>query len=191
MILVIDNYDSFTWNLIDYLERTGEKVQMVRNDTLPGNSFDKSIIGVILSPGPGRPSEAGNLQKFIAYYEQKLPILGICLGHQAIVEYYGGITIKAPEPRHGKLSSVLINNQDPLYYNLPECINVVRYHSLISDKIPSCLSITAKTDAIPMGVSHKNLPIAGIQFHPEAYLTEFGDQIIKNWVSICRKLVVE
>lgn len=191
MILVIDNYDSFTWNLIDYLERTGEKVKMVRNDTFPAESYNECIIGIVLSPGPGKPSEAGNLQEFIAYYEKKRPLLGICLGHQAIVEYYGGKTIKAPEPKHGKLSKVKLNNDDSLYYKLPESINVVRYHSLISDNIPECLTITAKTDTIPMGVSHKLLPIAGIQFHPEAYLTEFGEQIIQNWVSMCRKLVVE
>jgi anthranilate synthase component 2 len=178
VILVIDNYDSFSWNLVDYLERTGVKVKIVRNDTLPIDSFTNNLIGVVLSPGPGKPSKAGNLQDFIAFYEKKLPILGICLGHQAIVEYFGGNTIKAPRPMHGKISKVWVNNQDPIYFNLPENINVVRYHSLVCHNMP-------------MGVSHNLLPISGIQFHPEAHLTEFGEQIIKNWVEICHKLEVE
>lgn len=191
MILIVDNFDSFTWNLVDYVRTTGIHVELVRNDVPPESTFKKEIIGLILSPGPGKPENSGFLNQYISFYENKCPILGICLGHQAIAAYYGAKIIKALEPRHGKISRISIDTQDPLFDTLPEQINVVRYHSLITAEIPESLHAIAHAQDANMGFSHNQLPIKGIQFHPEAYLTDYGHKMISNWVDFCRKIVVE
>lgn len=186
MILVVDNFDSFTWNLVDYLLRTGEKVELVRNDVHPDDyNFQSSIKGILLSPGPGRPETAGHLLQIIDIFHQKVPLLGICLGHQAIGMYCGAKLIKAPLPMHGKISNLTFNNSDPLFRGITKPFNVVRYHSLILSDIPESIHVTAQTDGLTMALSHKKFPMFGIQFHPEAHLTEFGPEIIKNWVNYC------
>lgn len=191
MILVVDNYDSFTWNLVDYIARTGEKVTLVRNDIDPETWDFKSIKGIVLSPGPGRPSEAGFLLQIIEKFENKLPILGICLGHQAIGEHFGATLINAPFPMHGKLSKIQCNTENPLFNGFLPYLNVVRYHSLVLSDIKLPLKIIANTDNIAMSICHSEKPIYGIQFHPEAYLTEKGFEIIENWVKICNHFQVE
>lgn len=191
MILIVDNFDSFTWNLVDYVKMTGIEVELVRNDIPPESAFKKGIIGLILSPGPGKPENSGYLNQYISFYEKKCSILGICLGHQAIAAYYGAKIIKGQEPMHGKISAISIDNMDPMFLTLPEQINVVRYHSLITSKVPENMHAIAHARDAIMGISHNHLPVKGIQFHPEAYLTDFGHKMISNWVDFCRKIVVE
>ena len=183
MILIVDNFDSFTWNLTDYIEQTGEKTLLVRNTVRPEDSFSDKIKGVVLSPGPGKPEDAGFLLNYVRYYEKRKPVLGICLGHQAIAQFYGSAIGKAPQPSHGKVSEVSLDTSHYLFLNLPKKINVVRYHSLIVEKLPENLQITCQINNLIMGLSHPKYPVCGIQFHPEAYLTDYGRKIIQNWIS--------
>ena len=179
---MLDNYDSFTYNLYDYFSRLGVEVVVVRNDSDNKLVFCNEYKGVILSPGPGEPRKANKLMKAIAYYHQKVPILGICLGHQALGEFFGA-NLKKNRPMHGKISKIKCNTTDILYQNLPQEMNVVRYHSLVLSKIPDKLNITSYTpENEPMSFTHKILPISGIQYHPEAHLTENGMKILENWL---------
>jgi anthranilate synthase component II len=188
LILLVDNYDSFTYNLLDYVLSLGAECKVLRND-LPFETFlAYDWDGIILSPGPGKPSEANSLMQILDYFHDKKPILGICLGHQAIGEYFGAELEKAPKPMHGKISEVILSNE-PVFEEIPEKINVTRYHSLIVSRLKDNMKCIAKTteDNLVMGIKHEKLPVLGIQFHPEAHLTEFGKQMISNWLKMCQR----
>lgn len=183
-LLLIDNFDSFTYNLVDYLSQLGANCHVVRNDVsldaITGQPYD----GVVLSPGPETPEKAGNLMEILAYYHQKLPILGVCLGHQAIGEFFGAKLGKAIRPMHGKLSTISVH-PDPLWNDLPSHFQVVRYHSLILTEIAFPLKILATTaENEVMAIRHVSYPIWGVQFHPEAILTAHGLAILRNWLNV-------
>ena len=187
MILIIDNYDSFTYNLYQYVGEVYENVKVLRNDEFTIEELKKlPLKGIIISPGPGRPENAGLSTKVIKAFEGIIPILGICLGHQAIGYVYGGKVISAPEIKHGK-TSIIKHNCEDLFKNIKDNLQVMRYHSLIveNNSLPEVLSITAKTeDGIIMGIKHKEFPIYGLQFHPESIFTEEGKMMIKNFVEV-------
>ncbi len=186
MILLVDNFDSFTYNLVDYFEQIGEQCHIVRNDISPESLKALDFTSVVLSPGPGNPNQAGFLMEYIQYFEFKLPILGICLGHQALAQHYGATIEKAIKPMHGKLSSVYKTQVHPLFLNIPERWDVVRYHSLVVNnyKDTPIIPLAITTEQELMIFAHKQLPICGIQYHPEAVLTEFGIEILGNWSKI-------
>ena len=191
MILLLDNFDSFTYNLWDYVQRLGVECKVFRNDTFLKTLQQHRFTGIILSPGFGKPQQAGNMMEVIEYYHQKLPILGVCLGHQALGMYFGNKLIYAEKPMHGKVSKVdcrVENKTDLIFQNMPSKIEVVRYHSLLIElEKNNPLLPTAYTEKGElMAFSHKTLPIKGIQFHPEAALTEYGLQMLENWLSLTR-----
>jgi len=185
MILVIDNYDSFTYNLVNLVSIQGIEVKTVRNDEITLQQIrELSPKGVLLSPGPGRPENAGVTEDVLRQFGSSIPILGVCLGHQAIGQVFGGDVIHAPTLMHGKISSVQ-HDGDPLFKNVPTPFTATRYHSLALDSntLPSDLQVTCKTkEGVIMGVRHKEYPIQGVQFHPESILTPDGETMIKNWV---------
>ncbi|MBU1913341.1 MAG: aminodeoxychorismate/anthranilate synthase component II, partial [Candidatus Omnitrophica bacterium] len=174
MILMIDNYDSFTYNLVQYLSELGEKLVVYRNDKISIEEIKKmKPEHIVISPGPGRPSEAGISEEVIKEFGQNIPLLGVCLGHQAIGEVFGGKVIRADKLMHGKTSQIYHNNS-PIFKGLSNPFEATRYHSLIVEKksLPSVFQITAWTkDNEIMGIAHKNFPIWGVQFHPESILT--------------------
>lgn len=184
-ILVIDNYDSFVYNLVQILkEYTSCKFDIVRNDMIPFDrlsNYDK----ILLSPGPGIPEEAGQLMELIDRCHNSHSILGVCLGHQALGQYFGAKLIQVPHPWHGHKSEIKITDiEDKLYKDLPRSIAVGRYHSwlLSNDKFPQCIKITSTDeDGNIMSFSHKMLPVYGVQYHPESIITEYGKNIIRNW----------
>lgn len=181
MILILDNFDSFTYNLLDYFEQIKTECRVYRNDTDPADIFRQNFKGIVLSPGPGIPHSSGCLMEVLHHYEKTHPILGICLGHQAIGQYYGAALVKADKPMHGKISTIT-HGQDVPFEGLAEKLQVVRYHSLVLKNIPQALEVTARTEQNEvMAIRHKQLPIHGIQFHPEAILTEKGLQMLHNW----------
>lgn len=184
-IVLIDNFDSFTYNLVDYFYRCGAAVEVVRNNRRVGDILQLEPEALVLSPGPESPSKAGNLMPILEHFADKLPILGICLGHQAIGELFGAKIVKAKAPMHGKIS--IINQIAPhpeVYEGLPEQMEVVRYHSLVIDNPPPFLYPTAITKEHEiMSVRHESLPIHGLQFHPEAILTRFGLDMLQNWLN--------
>jgi anthranilate synthase/aminodeoxychorismate synthase-like glutamine amidotransferase len=182
LLLLLDNFDSFTYNLRDYFLQLGIPCTVCRNDTSVKN-IDISIYkGIILSPGPGNPKDAGNLMEVIDLCYNKIPMLGICLGHQAIAEYFGGRIKKGVRPMHGMLSEITCVN-DGIFLNIPSKFIVVRYHSLIIDQLPDSLKCLAESsEAEIMAFKHRSLPIYGLQFHPEAALTQHGIEILKNWL---------
>ncbi len=182
MILLLDNYDSFTYNLVDYFQQLGIVCKVYRNDT----DFDEIIAhdyaGVVLSPGPEIPKRSGQLMKVLEFYQKKIPVLGICLGHQAIGEFYGETLFKAQKPMHGKICSIT-KKEDPLFDSLPRQFKVVRYNSLIISDISPHLNVIARSESEEvMAIRHKELPVWGLQFHPEAAMTEHGLKILKNWL---------
>ena len=187
MYLLIDNYDSFTYNISQYLGELGVKVQVLRNDQIKVNNIFKNFSpkGIIISPGPSTPQNAGICIELIKKsFKRKVPLLGICLGHQAIGVAFGGNVILAHEIFHGKTSKI-IHNKKNLFFNIPNPFLATRYHSLTIEKktLPKELEITAKTeDGIIMGISHKSAPIFGVQFHPESISTENGYSIFKNFL---------
>ena len=185
MILVIDNYDSFTYNLVQYLGELGADIEVVRNDVLTLAEIEaKNPTHIVISPGPGRPKDAGISEAVIAHFGPKTPILGVCLGHQAIGEVFGGKIIHAPTLMHGKTSMVKFGDSK-LFKGLPNPFRATRYHSLIIEKesLPKDLILTAWTeDGVIMGVRHPIYPIEGIQFHPESILTDHGKEILKNFL---------
>jgi len=184
LILVLDNFDSFTYNLVDYFNQLDVKVEVLRNNVSIKKLLSDKYSSIVLSPGPGIPTKAGNLMRVIKYYYQKIPILGICLGHQAIGEFFGGEIIKAQQPMHGKLSRVH-HDLDPIFCNIPNEFSVVRYHSLVCHNISKDLKVIAKTQPGEiMALKHNVLPIYGLQFHPEAVLTQYGLEILRNWKNI-------
>jgi len=184
-ILVIDNYDSFTWNLVHYLEEIGARTQVIRNDQVSvAEALARGDDGIVLSPGPCSPSEAGICVDLIRKAPEALPILGVCLGHQSIGQACGGAVITAREIRHGKVSEIH-HGGGPLFDGLPERYNVVRYHSLAirDDDLPEDLVADAWTeDGEIMAVRHVTRPVFGVQFHPESILTEHGHALLKNWM---------
>jgi anthranilate synthase/aminodeoxychorismate synthase-like glutamine amidotransferase len=187
MILMIDNYDSFTYNLVEYLKMLKREVKVVRNDKIDIEDIrelDPSII--VISPGPCTPSDAGISKKIINELKGEIPILGICLGHQAIGEVFGAKVVKAIEPVHGKVSSIRHNNIG-IFKDLKNPLKVTRYHSLVikRDTLPETLEVTAETQLGEiMGIQHKDYPIIGVQFHPEAILTEQGLELLRNFLKI-------
>ena len=186
-ILVVDNYDSFVFNLVQYLGQLGAETTVVRNDEITAEAAS-GYDGVLISPGPGTPEAAGVSIAMIKYCaEEKIPLFGVCLGHQAIGVAFGATVSRAPELLHGKTSEV-IHNGVGVYANLPSPFTATRYHSLAieRDTVPSELQITGETEAgIVMSVRHKTLPIEGVQFHPESVLTEHGHAMLANWLTEC------
>lgn len=183
MLLLIDNFDSFSHILADLIRQTGEELTIIRNDASLEEIDQIEFKGLILSPGPGIPSKAGNLIPIFEKYHTKVPVLGVCLGHQAIGEFFGAALVKNEVPTHGKVR--LVRKSSPHFYtaNLPDQFQVTRYHSLQLKNLPDCLESILETESGEiMGIAHKNLPILGIQYHPEAYLTEYGLELIKRWL---------
>ena len=186
-ILVIDNYDSFTWNLVHYLEEIGARTRVIRNDELStAKALELKPDGIVLSPGPCTPNEAGICVEIVQKAATDLPILGVCLGHQSIGAAEGGAIITAQEIRHGKISQIRHEN-GPLFQGLPERYDVVRYHSLAiqPQDLPDTLIADAFTlDGEIMAVRHKTRPVFGVQFHPESILTEHGHALLRNFLSV-------
>lgn len=185
-ILVVDNYDSFVFNLVQYLQQLGADTTVVRNDQVPLDELS-SYDGILLSPGPGTPSEAGDCIEVINRVGGTVPIFGVCLGHQAIAEAFGATVSRAPELLHGKTSLVTHQGAGVLK-DLPSPFTATRYHSLAVEPqtISDDLEVTAATESgIVMGLRHKSLPIEGVQFHPESVLTEHGHLMLGNWLAIC------
>lgn len=190
MLLMIDNYDSFTYNVVQYLAELGADVQVYRNDEITIEQIEVlKPERLVISPGPCTPNEAGISMDAIRHFAGKLPILGICLGHQAIGQVYGGDIIRAGKVMHGKVSAVY-HNDVGVFRGLNNPLQATRYHSLVIDKntLPDCLEVTAWTrnedgsiEEI-MGVRHKNLPIEGVQFHPESIMTEQGHELLRNFL---------
>jgi len=171
--------------LADYLRQAGADLKIVRNDVPLSDLMGEDYEGIILSPGPEVPFRAGNLMAILSYYHDKLPILGICLGHQAIGEFFGAELVKGMKPVHGKVHRVRKVGNHPVLEGLPAGFNVTRYHSLELKKLPDVLEVILETDQNEiMGIAHKHLPIIGIQFHPEAHLTEYGLELITSWVNL-------
>lgn len=184
MILIIDNFDSFTYNLVDYFQQLGQTVEVKRNNLPIEDLISAVYSGIVLSPGPGIPKDAGQLMKVIEHYHRRIPMLGICLGHQAIGEFFGGKLMKAYKPMHGKLSDVSCAN-NPIFVNIPSSIQVVRYHSLVCKHLPEVIEVIATTkEGEVMAMKHNDLPVYGLQFHPEAVLTEYGLEILRNWINL-------
>ena len=191
MILLIDNFDSFAHILADYFRRTGEQVTVLRNNVALEEIKALDFSALVLSPGPQTPEKAGNLLEILSYFFDKVPVLGICLGHQAIGTFFGADLIRSPRPMHGKISSVFRKKSHGLLKGLPENFKVTRYHSLELQNLPDCLEVLLEGEQHEiMTFSHKDLPIIGIQFHPEAHLTAHGEQLIKNWVSLIYKVKI-
>lgn len=183
-ILLIDNFDSFTFNLVDYLKRYKCQVDIFRNNMAIKKVEEINPDLIVISPGPGNPKQAGNLLSIIKKYKNKYPIFGVCLGHQAIIEAFGGTLRVLGEPYHGK-QSLVTHDEKTIYKGLPNPIEAGRYHSLVGYDIPDCLEVSATTGQVVMGVRHKSLPIEGVQFHPESILTykdNNGLKIIKNLI---------
>ncbi len=185
MILLLDNYDSFTYNVVQYLGELGAELKVVRNDAATAASLlDEHPTGIVLSPGPGRPENAGIMPVLIEKAAGRIPILGICLGHQAIGQVFGARITYAPTLMHGKTSEVL-HDESFLYRDVPSPFTATRYHSLVIDPatLPAELAVTARTaDGVIMGVQHRALPIVGVQFHPESILTTHGKTILRNFL---------
>ncbi len=186
-LLMIDNYDSFTYNLVQYFGELGEHVVVHRNDQVTLQDIvDMAPDRICISPGPCSPAEAGISIEAIRHFSGKIPILGVCLGHQAIGAAFGGNIIRAQRIMHGKVSPITHTNTD-VFAGLPSPYKVTRYHSLAIDRstLPDCLTITAETeDGEIMGVRHKTMPIYGVQFHPESILSEHGHALLKNFLNI-------
>lgn len=189
MLLMIDNYDSFVYNLVRYFEEIGEEVEVVRNDKVNLDSIDiNKYSGIIISPGPKNPKESGLCLDIIDKFKEDIPMLGICLGHQCIGHYFGSKIVKGEKPMHGKISEITHDNKG-IFQGVKNPLKVTRYHSLVvnNEELPKELEITAQTsDEVIMGIRHNNLPVYGVQFHPEAELTEEGHKILKNFVLECR-----
>ena len=194
MLLMIDNYDSFVYNLVRYFEELGEEIKVFRNDKIEIEDIkNMKIDGIVISPGPKSPKEAGLSLEIIDNFKGKLPILGICLGHQCIGEYFNANIKKGKEPVHGKMFYIN-HNEDDLFINVKNPLRVTRYHSLIVDKadLPECLEITSETeDEVIMGIKHKDYDIYGVQFHPEAEMTEEGHKILQNFINITKKYLYQ
>ena len=186
MILVIDNYDSFTYNLVQYLGELGADVVVKRNDAVSVDEVrEMAPTGILISPGPGRPEDAGVSLQLIAELGSEIPILGVCLGHQSIAQHFGAAIVRADRLMHGRTSPIMHEGAG-VFANLPSPLTATRYHSLIVDRdtVPSELQVTASTaEGDIMGLRHATLPIEGVQFHPESFLTEHGHALIGIWLA--------
>ena len=186
MILVIDNYDSFTYNLVQYLSELGAEVVVRRNDAITVDEIrELRPDGVLISPGPGRPEEAGVSLELVAELGSETPIFGVCLGHQSIAQQFGASVVRADRLMHGRTSEILHQGRG-VFENLASPLTATRYHSLIvkRETIPDDIEVTAWTaEGEVMGIRHSELPIEGVQFHPESFLTEHGHQLIQNWLA--------
>ncbi len=191
MLLMIDNYDSFTYNLVQYLGELGEEIEVFRNDKISIGEIEKLNPEVlVISPGPGTPQDAGISLEVIQHFTGKIPILGVCLGHQCIGETFGGRIVSAPTLMHGK-TSLIHHTGEGLYKDIPNPFEATRYHSLIIDRdsLPECLEINAWTaEQEIMGVRHKEEPLFGVQFHPESILTKEGKVLLNNFLYYARSL---
>lgn len=187
---MIDNYDSFVYNLVRYFEELNEKVILYRNDEITIDMVKTlNPIGIIISPGPKSPKESGNTLEIVDTFKDNIPMLGICLGHQSIAYAFGGEIVHGNRPMHGKISKVYHNEQG-IFEGLPQGFLVTRYHSLVVDRktLPECLAITCKSDdGEIMGIRHKNYMVEGVQFHPEAELTQYGHAIIERFIKRCKE----
>ena len=187
MLLLIDNYDSFTYNLAHFLGELGAQVTVKRNDAITVDELlDEAPGAVVMSPGPCDPDRAGICLELVARAAGRIPLLGVCLGHQAIGQAFGGKVVRAPYVMHGKLSPVR-HNGEGVFRGLPNPFQATRYHSLTieRDSIPDCLEITAETDdGVILGLSHRELPVHGVQFHPESIASEQGHALLKNFLEI-------
>jgi anthranilate synthase/aminodeoxychorismate synthase-like glutamine amidotransferase len=188
MLLLIDNYDSFAYNLFQYLSELGEEVWVVRNDQISLDEIEaRSPRRIVISPGPGTPERAGISNDVIRQFGNRLPILGVCLGHQCIGYSYGARVDRAPEIKHGK-SSLIYHDGKGLLTGLPSPFPAIRYHSLavMRDALPECLEVSAWTaNGIIMGLRHRQFPVEGVQFHPESIMTEVGKDLLKNFLQWC------
>ncbi len=186
MILLIDNYDSFTWNLYHFLGDLGAETEVIRNDAI---TADEAIAmapeAIVLSPGPCTPNEAGICLDLVAKAAGKVPLMGVCLGHQAIGQAFGGTVVRAQQLMHGKLSDVTTTGKG-LFEGLPETFRATRYHSLVVERgsLPDCLEVTASTGDIVMGLQHRELNVHGVQFHPESIASEHGHAILRNFLKL-------
>ena len=195
MLLLLDNFDSFTYTLADYLYQAGAEVVVRRNDVPLAELRRLDVQGIVLSPGPGAPATAGNLMAVIEEYHQRLPMLGVCLGQQALGEFFGARLRRAARPMHGKVSEIELLGDDPWLTGLPRRQPVTRYHSLAletnalpADLVP--LACTADADRELMALRHATLPLYGVQFHPEALLTTHGLAWLRNWLRCCNIALV-
>src|SRR5438552_2624877 len=188
MLLVIDNYDSFTYNLVQYLGELGAEMVVVRNDEVDVDRIDSELRPerILISPGPGTPDSAGVSLAAVERFAGKVPILGVCLGHQAIGQHFGGKVVRGPEPVHGKPVEVSHDGKT-IFEGVPGAFSAGRYHSLIveRDTLPDCLEISAESpDGLVMGLRHHNLKVEGVQFHPESILTEHGRKLLQNFLEL-------
>lgn len=190
MFLMIDNYDSFVYNLVRYMEELGAKMLVRCHDEITLEEIETlAPEGILLSPGPKRPEDAGIMLEVIAHFQGKIPMLGVCLGFQAIGQAFGGKTVRGERPMHGKLSLIHHDGQG-IFAGVKNPLRVTRYHSLILDRnqLPSCFVISSETeDGVIMGIRHRHYKIEGVQFHPEAELSEAGHQLLENFIALCRK----
>jgi anthranilate synthase/aminodeoxychorismate synthase-like glutamine amidotransferase len=186
-MIIIDNYDSFTYNIVEYFRILGLEPKVFKNDEITLEKIEKINFNyLIISPGAGNPDNSGISMKLIDKYKSSRKILGVCLGHQCICKYFGGKIINAIEPMHGKISSINIKQDEKIFFGVKNPLNVVRYHSLIVDNnLPDCLEVIAQTDKNEiMAIKHKVYDIYGLQFHPEAILTECGLKILENFIRL-------
>lgn len=186
MIVLIDNYDSFTYNLVQYFGELGQDIRVFRNDAITLAEIEAlRPEHLVISPGPCTPNEAGISLEAIAYFAGKVPILGVCLGHQAIGQVFGGEVVRAKELMHGKVSSLMHDGRG-MFEQIPQATSVTRYHSLVVERetFPEVLEVTAEAGGEIMALRHRTLPIYGVQFHPEAILTRDGKQMLKNFLEL-------
>jgi len=187
MILVIDNYDSFTFNLVQYLGEMGHELKVFRNDAITLDSIESlAPKSIVISPGPGRPENSGIIIQLIREFAGKIPILGVCLGHQAIGAAFGGDVVPAPSIMHGKTSDIFHDGKT-IFSGLPSPFRATRYHSLVvsPETFPDCLEISARTDdGVIMGLRHREIIVEGVQFHPESILTDVGMKLLSNFVNL-------
>ncbi len=187
MLLMIDNYDSFTYNLVQYLGELGQRVAVYRNDQITLNDVDAlSPSHIVISPGPCTPKEAGISVDLVREYGSKIPILGVCLGHQSIAQAYGGVIVRARKLMHGK-TSMIEHKGEGIFNNLPSPFQATRYHSLVVEEVsmPDCFTIVARAnDGEIMAITHHHDPVTGVQFHPESILTQYGHKLLQNFLDI-------
>ncbi len=188
MLLIIDNYDSFTYNLVQYLGELGEEMRIVRNDEVSVDEIEKDLKPerILISPGPGTPDSAGISLDTVERFGGRIPILGVCLGHQAIGQHFGGSVVRAPEPVHGKPVEI-IHDGKTIFEGIPNNFAAGRYHSLIVDRegFPDVLEVSAESpDGLIMGLRHREKKIEGVQFHPESILTEHGRKLLQNFLNL-------
>ena len=187
MLLLIDNYDSFTYNLYQYLSELGEKVKVARNDEITLGEIEKmKPERIVISPGPGRPDDAGISNEVVLRFGERVPLLGVCLGHQCVGQAYGGKVVHAGEIKHGK-TSLIHHDGKGVFKDVKSPLTAVRYHSLAVERksLPDCLDISAVTEnKIIMGIRHREYPVEGVQFHPESILTGVGKDILRNFLNL-------